>query len=247
MYPHRIRLRGPWECEPLAWAAQQTALPLPPKCKIIMPCRWGQTPLGEFAGTVRVRRRFGYPGRIDPHETVWLTFAGLDGTAEITLNGQSLGKRDGTEAPFEFEVTQLLRPRNELVVDITDATGHGGLHEEVALEIRCLAWLKDVSVRIAKVDGDHRLKVTGRVVGAFDQPLELYVVLGRSPLLYAVLKPTPDGTHFELESEPLASEQWQGQLDIPVRVELVNASAPWYTLDTVVSGECGVRNLTPDP
>src|SRR5260370_8527653 len=79
--PHRIRLRGPWQSEPVA-------------------------------GGVRRVRRFGYPGRIDADERVWLTFAGVAGRVEVSLNGHVLGSHDGG-APFEHEVTSLLGPRNE--------------------------------------------------------------------------------------------------------------------------------------
>src|SRR6266849_10307562 len=97
MYPHRIRLRGPWECEPLARIApdehgQTGRDSLPPPCRMTMPCRWSEGGLENFAGRVRFRRRFGYPGRIDAHERVWLTFAGIGGTAEVWLNGQHLGR-----------------------------------------------------------------------------------------------------------------------------------------------------------
>src|SRR5438045_3707759 len=85
-YPHRIRLRGPWQSEPLA-------------------------------NGVRRRRRFGYPVRIDADERVWLTFHGVTGRVAVALNGQALGSHDGAEA-FAYEVTPLLRPRNELVMDV---------------------------------------------------------------------------------------------------------------------------------
>src|SRR5262245_36216308 len=62
MYPHRIRLRGPWEHEPLP----------------------------DTTGT-RHRRRFGYPGQIDATERVWITCEGVTGRATVTLNKHLLG------------------------------------------------------------------------------------------------------------------------------------------------------------
>jgi hypothetical protein len=128
MYPHRIRLRGPWEYE--AVSGQN---PLPPPGRMTMPCRWRDGGLPGFAGTIRFRRHFGYPGRIDAFERVWLTFAGVAGTAAIHLNGQLLGS--GREEPFEFEITSLLQKRNLLEVEI-EGGEDGGLWGEVALEIR---------------------------------------------------------------------------------------------------------------
>ena len=76
--------------------------------RMTLPCRWHEGGLADFAGRVRFVCRFGWPGRIDPHERVWLTFAGAEGTAEVYLNGQVLGRHEGLD-PFEFEVTSLLR------------------------------------------------------------------------------------------------------------------------------------------
>jgi len=142
MYPHRIRLRGPWECQPLARfvivanGRQETVTTdLPAARKMTMPCRWSDGGLENFAGRVRFCRHFGYPGRIDENERVWLTFAGVEGTAEVWVNGQFLGRREEPQQPFEFEITRLLRDRNELRVEV-EGPETGGLSSEVALEIR---------------------------------------------------------------------------------------------------------------
>src|SRR5262245_58836427 len=96
MYPHRIRLRGPWECEPLARAGPGDAAgPLPAPFRMTMPCAWAEGGLTGFAGRVRFRRRFGYPGTIDAYERVWLTFAGVRDFADVALNGTPLGRREG--------------------------------------------------------------------------------------------------------------------------------------------------------
>src|SRR5713101_1462133 len=110
MYPHRIRLVGPWECETL-------------ERRVLMPCHWRDCGLADFTGTVRFTRRFGYPGRIDDYERVWLTFAAVAGRADVCLNGTTLGCIDG---PAEFETTQLLRERNVLQVDIEGSGGDAG-------------------------------------------------------------------------------------------------------------------------
>src|SRR5262245_54897153 len=100
VYPHRIRLRGPWQCESLGGPA-----PL----RVTLPCRWGEGGLAGFAGMVRFVRRFGYPGRIDDYERVWLTCDGLTGRASVSLNGRVLGSPDHPSDGFEYEVTPLLR------------------------------------------------------------------------------------------------------------------------------------------
>ncbi len=198
MYPHRIRLRGPWECEPLARRDRNESESLPSPCRMTMPCRWGEAGLPGFAGRVRFRRRFGYPGRIDAHERVWLTFEGVAGQAEVRLNDHLLGHHEEPARPFEFEVTPLLHARNELVVDVEGTAEQGGLWGEVALEVRCAAFLRGLR-RSAILTGDRgELRVCGEVVGTAEGPLELYVVLDRSVAAYQLIRATTEGQPFEI-------------------------------------------------
>src|SRR5438132_3688228 len=169
MYPHRIRLRGPWECEslarlPLNSQTEATELSLPARCTMTMPCRWGQGGLGDFAGRVRFRRRFGAPRKIGSFVRVWLTFGGVESCADVWLNGQFLGHEDGDKV-FEFEVTEALQERNELVVEVEAAGGDGGLWGEVALEIRCAVFLKDVRLWATWEKDQPQLHVAGELAG----------------------------------------------------------------------------------
>ncbi len=146
MYPHRIRLRGPWECELPAGAASR---------RVNMPCRPSELGHGGTSGPMLCRRRFGYPGRIDAHERVWLTFSGVNGGADIRLNGLELGRGNGS---FEFEVTSLLKERNVLEV-MLQLEPESPVWDEVALEIRCTAFLRDSNEGTSHgpnpCDGDH--------------------------------------------------------------------------------------------
>jgi hypothetical protein len=182
-----------------------------------MPCRWDEAGWGEFAGKVRCVRRFGYPGRIDAHERVWLTFAGVDAAAEVALNGRTLGRHTG-EGPFEFEITSLLKPRNELVVLVDSPNPRGGLWGEVAMEIRCPAFLRGVCCR--ETDGG-RVQVAGEVVGESARPLDLYVLCRNATVAYAVVKA---GEPFQLTSDAVPSDA-AGEM---VRLELVDGALMWY-------------------
>jgi hypothetical protein len=231
MYPHRIRLRGPWDCEPLARLAPADSRDaLPPPCRMTLPCRWSEGGLTGFAGRVRFRRRFGYPGRIDAHERVWLTFGGAGARAEVTLNGVALGKHEGPE-PFEFEVTALLRPRNELVVDLEGTAGQGGLWGEVALEVRCTAFLRGVRLW---ADRAGTLHAAGAVTGTADSPLDLYLVVDRSTAAYTTVVPAAEGQPFELVADKLS-----GTGAVPVKVELVSGATVWYRVDQEIVFEAG--------
>jgi len=212
VYPHRIRLRGPWQCEPLGGPAPRT---------MTLPCRWAEGGLEGFAGTVRFVRRFGYPGRIDDFEHVWLTCAGITGRASVSLNGQLLGRPDDPSSGFEYEITPQLRERNELSIEV-EAGADGGVWGEVALEVRRTAFLRDVEM---KWQGG-RLHVSGEVAGTAERPLELYVVVDRSTAAYGKAKA---GERFTLVSEPLALASRHS-----IRVDLVDGATVWYTLDRML-------------
>jgi hypothetical protein len=181
MYPHRIRLRAPW----------------------------------EIATPTRFRRRFGYPGRIDAHERVWLTFTGIPSRAEVTLNETILGQGTGD---FEFEVTALLHPRNELILAMETVPASAILWDEVAMEVRACAYLRNL---VFQREGNE-IVATGEVVGQADGMLELYLILDRSPAGYAMISATSEGTPFRLPAE-------QREPCRTVKIELVHGAVAWYT------------------
>jgi hypothetical protein len=227
MYPHRIRLRGPWDYEPLAWAEDRPE-PLPPKGRMTMPCRWSEAGLGDFAGRACFRRRFGWPARLDAQERVWLIFAGVEGTAQVWMNGQFLGKLQGTAGPVELEVTPLLQVRNDLAVEIEGKGGQAGLWGEVALEVRCTAFLRGVRWWTVPVGEAVQLHVVGELVGSSERPLEWYALLNGRTVSYTALEPAPVGTPFHLVSDDLPGMPHE------VRIELVNGASVWYGIDGIV-------------
>ena len=242
MYPHRIRLRGPWDCEPLT-VAGGSLLTLPKPCRITMPCRWAESALAGFQGRVRFRRRFGYPGRIDAHERVWLTFGGASDRAAITLNGVSLGEQVVADVPFEYEVTALLRDRNELLIEVEGGTD-GGLWGEVALEVRCRAFLREMRSEVNVVGKECiQLHVYGEIAGDAADMLELYMVLDRSTQAYEALPPPVTTRCFHLASEKLSLEQWASgpSASHRLRVDLVNAATVWHTWEQDLTLDAGSR------
>jgi hypothetical protein len=226
MYPHRIRLRGPWECEPLLRYGDNAEHPLPPPRRMTMPCHWSQGGLPGFTGRVRFRRSFGYPGRLDDYERVWLTFAGVGGEAEAVLNDRPLGRIATGSA---FEITSLLRQRNELVVEIDGTAERGGLWGEVALEVRCTAFLCDLR-RSAILTGDSvELCVSGRVVGEAERPLEVYVLFERSVAGYQLVTATAEGQAFEIRGSAQRNPFLERGNSVPLQVDLVNGAVVWYS------------------
>ncbi len=209
MYPHRIRLRGPWEYD-AGEAHGKLALPAP----------LGESPLAGHAGAVRFTRRFGYPGRIDAGERAWLVLEGLAGRAVVLLNGKELGSASG-EA--EFDVTALLQPRNALAIEMPGLPAQGAVWREVCLEVRRTAYLRGVRVW---VEG-QTVHAAGAVVGHSDGPLDLYVVADRSSAAYTSLTPLEGGQAFHLTGA--ASEAAR-----EVRVELVQGAVVWYAVRQVL-------------
>lgn len=212
MYPHRIRLVGPWQCEPLASGAAPV--------RVTMPSRWRDTELAGFVGRIRCMRRFGAPRTLDSHERVWLTCAGAAGAVDLWLNGTHLGMHNAP-GPFEYEITPLLLPRNELRIENENTDARSGLTGEVALEIRCTAFLQDVTVAAKIAGASGRLHVRGVIAGTADRALEVYVLLDQATVGYGVFLV---GGPFELVSDELAPEPGTHQ----VRVDLVNGAVIWH-------------------
>jgi hypothetical protein len=217
MYPHRIRLAGPWECEVLAsrgasapectWGLTPPASPK----RVTIPCHWH-----NFTGTARFTRRFGYPGRIDEYERVWLTFAAVSGRAHVSLNTSELGTI--TDAA-EFEVARMLQERNKLQVDIEGSGSDAGLPGEVALEVRRTAFLRNLRVSI-----NDELQVSGGVAGSADGPLEIHVVFDRKNVAYAVVEA---GKEFHLTGSTVGLEDSTHPTHV-VRIDLVQGASIWY-------------------
>ncbi|MEX2171447.1 MAG: hypothetical protein WD851_19165 [Pirellulales bacterium] len=131
---HAIRLRGPWEYEPLEVLGGG---PLPPAGKVKMPCHWAATLGATFRGSVLFRRIFHTPTGLDLDEQVWLVFDAIRGRGDVHLNDQPLGQFSTEDCPARYNITSLLTDdANTLTVQI-EHTGDqpGGLVGDVRLEI----------------------------------------------------------------------------------------------------------------
>jgi len=108
--------------EPLGFAGETITQQLPGAWEAVLP---------GFRGTVRYTRRFGKPTNLETHERVWLCIDDVAGNVSMSLNGE--------EVPdTAFDVTDLLRERNLLQIEVTqlDPAQLAGLVGEVRLEIR---------------------------------------------------------------------------------------------------------------
>lgn len=197
MYPHRIRLRGPWDVT----AAGVTR-------RVMLPASWAGFGLDGVVGRVVCQRRFGYPGRIDAHERVWLIGEGVSSPVEIGLQGETLGTV--TTNRFAFDVTARLGERNLAQVAFETGPDRSGAWDDIALEVRATAYLADVSA------AGNVLR--GKVAGTADGPLEIYVLADGRSCGYGQGKA---GETFEVSCD--APGPW--------RVELVNVSTVWDVVE----------------
>lgn len=85
--------------------------------EIEVPAHW-QTQGYDYQGIVWYYHRFRFEMRLAPWEKALLHFAGVDYQCEVWLNGVYLGAHEGDFDPFRFEVSEILREENDLLVKV---------------------------------------------------------------------------------------------------------------------------------
>ena len=150
---HRIFLKGPWEYEVFRNSDYQASLnrsSLKRNPRIHMPATWFDvkkkvTELGKVdspaVSDCRFARTFHRPTGLSTEEQVWLVVTGLTFHGEILLNGTLLGVISSEKPDGDFEITSLLRPRNQLElriasVDISEYENDRTVWDTVSLEMR---------------------------------------------------------------------------------------------------------------
>jgi hypothetical protein len=136
--PHSIRLRGPWEFQPLArlkasadGSLLETADHLPPGGTLALPADWASKLGPDFWGRVRFSRVFHRPTGLDASSKVWLVVEDVDWCAHVVFNERALGDvvcrladapqaaGDTQRSPARWDITDRLQPENRLSVDVT--------------------------------------------------------------------------------------------------------------------------------
>ena len=122
--PHRIRLRGPWQYRVASrelltedGCAIERNAAWPPPGSIHAPEEWDAPFQENFWGRVAYTRQFNRPTGLDGAR-VWLAIEGTQPLASLALNGHSLGGAAGVELPAVFDVTEMLQPHNEIILEV---------------------------------------------------------------------------------------------------------------------------------
>ncbi len=116
-----------------------------------------------YEGTVWFKRSFDDTRRDSQHR-LFVYFGAVNYKAEVYLNGHKLGTHEGGFTPFNFEVTALLRPKdNFLVVKVdnkrlieavptvnTDWWNYGGITRDVQLIEEPNAFIQDYQIQLKK-------------------------------------------------------------------------------------------------
>lgn len=115
----RLSLDGLWQYLVDEKAAFNIdSLPKSPWEEMRIPTNWQLAGLDNYSGVVWFRRGFKFTPT-QGKKRVWLRFLGVDYFAEVWLNGSHLGKHEGCFQPFEFDVTEMIKPgENELLVRV---------------------------------------------------------------------------------------------------------------------------------
>jgi hypothetical protein len=120
---HTIRLRGPWELQPVwryALKPDGTYRPekenLPPAARIKMPADWSAVYGADFFARVRYRRVFHRPTGLEGGTRVFLVVEPAQSEACVTLKQALVGFVYPGEKAGRFEITERLEDDNVLEI-----------------------------------------------------------------------------------------------------------------------------------
>src|SRR5688572_19376043 len=152
---HTIRLRGPWQMQPVErfailsdgrFAGSGEDLPTPAVAK--MPDDWSSVFGADFLGRVRYVRTFNKPTGLDSGERVFLVVEPPRSVGRVAINGELLGEVKWGAPAGRFDITTSLKDHNAVEVEVShpaldDAENvilettpvSGGLVGDVRLEI----------------------------------------------------------------------------------------------------------------
>ena len=120
-----------------------------------------------YEGTVWYKKSFDYQKKV--RTRLFVYFGGANYLADVYLNGEKIGRHEGGFTPFNFEITNLMRPKdNFLIVKVdnkrrrdavptlnTDWWNYGGLTREVNLIEVPETFIQDYFLQLKKGSTDE--------------------------------------------------------------------------------------------
>jgi len=120
-----------------------------------------------YEGTIWYKKSFNYQKK--EHSRLFVYFGGANYLSDVYLNGEKLGRHEGGFTPFNFEITKLVREKdNYLVVKVdnkrrrdavptlnTDWWNYGGLTREVSLIDVPETFIQDYFIQLRKGTSDE--------------------------------------------------------------------------------------------
>ncbi len=132
---------------------------------LLVPGDWNsqEEKLLYYEGTIWYKKSFDYQ-KTKQANRVFIHFGAVNYLAEVYLNGQKLGVHEGGFTPFNFEITSLLKPKNNFIVvkvnntrskDAvptinTDWWNYGGITRDVTLIETPSVYISDYFIQLKK-------------------------------------------------------------------------------------------------
>ena len=201
---------------------------------LTVPGDWNsqQAELLYYEGTVWYKKSFDYP-QLKDKQRLFVYFEAANYKAEVYLNGQKLGTHVGGFTPFNFEITRLIKEKeNFLIVKVdnkrlkegiptlnTDWWNYGGLTREVKLIETPATFIQDYFIQLHP---DDAKKIKGYVLlngaGKKEQTIEINIPkLG----IKKTLKSDLNGfVRFEIETDNI--QYWSLTNPRLYTIEIIN-------------------------
>lgn len=159
--------------------------------RMVVPGDWNtqKKELFFYEGTIWYKKSFDYT-KVHKENRVFLCFGAVNYKAEVYLNGRKLGTHIGGFTPFHFEITELLKDKeNVLVVKVdnkrvkegvptlnTDWWNYGGITRDVRLVETPDCYIQDYMVQL---NPRNRNQISGFIrlsgPGSQDKPIHLSI------------------------------------------------------------------------
>jgi beta-glucuronidase len=134
--------------------------------KINIPGDWNSqvTELKYYEGNVWYKKSFDFD--LKAQKRLFVYFGAINYKSDIYLNGKKLGTHEGGFTPFNFEITSIVKPKdNYLVVKVdntrhkedvpttnTDWWNYGGITRDVTLIEESESFIEDYTIQLGKKD-----------------------------------------------------------------------------------------------